>query len=108
MAQNTKEHFTRICFTEGAPSQVRSTIYMRKFFIHSFILFLFSNCRGDFVRHRKEGKGVMTCANGEIYSGDWVKNLRHGSGVCVWPDKVKYVETMHLDSLRFALRHKDY
>jgi len=31
--------------------------------------------------NKREGKGLMTYANGEVYDGQWLDDLRHGYGI---------------------------
>jgi hypothetical protein len=42
------------------------------------------------VRHKKEGKGEMSYGYGEVYTGEWVQDIRHGQGTYIWPTNVKY------------------
>jgi hypothetical protein len=37
-----------------------------------------SRYEGEFQKHKRHGKGVLTSATGDVYTGDWVCNLREG------------------------------
>ena len=39
---------------------------------------------------RKEGKGKLTYANGDVYVGNWSKGLRHGNGEYIWKSGARY------------------
>ena len=32
-------------------------------------------------KNKREGKGLMTYAHGEVYDGQWLDDLRHGYGI---------------------------
>ncbi len=32
----------------------------------------------------RRGAGVLTCRNGDVYTGDWAVNMRNGKGVCAY------------------------
>jgi hypothetical protein len=38
----------------------------------------------------KEGRGVITCAKGNKYEGDFKKDKKEGKGVYTWPSGMKY------------------
>ena len=38
----------------------------------------------------KEGYGTSKESDGEVYSGQWKEDCRHGYGVCVYPDGSRY------------------
>src|SRR3990167_1816952 len=40
---------------------------------------------------RKEGRGRLVYANGDLYVGDWVRGLREGQGEYTWKTGAKYV-----------------
>ncbi len=35
---------------------------------------------GDYVTDLKQGSGKYTYPNGDVYDGEWVNGLRHGNG----------------------------
>lgn len=39
---------------------------------------------------KKNGRGVMQFANGNLYDGEWKDDDRHGKGVHYWKDFSKY------------------
>ena len=41
------------------------------------ILFIFRKWKNN----KREGKGLMTYSNGEVYDGQWQDDLRHGYGI---------------------------
>ena len=36
--------------------------------------------KGDWKDNKKHGKGIMTSANGRVYEGDFIMNMRDGIG----------------------------
>lgn len=42
--------------------------------------------QGDVVQHKPHGKGVLTCADGRIYTGEFAKGEFHGAGQFVSPN----------------------
>jgi len=38
----------------------------------------------------RQGKGTMQSITGEVYEGEFKKNLRHGRGAITYPDNTKY------------------
>jgi len=49
-----------------------------------------SSYKGRWSNGVKEGKGVLTFANGSIYEGQFSKGLRHGYGKMKYPSGNEY------------------
>jgi hypothetical protein len=45
---------------------------------------------GQFKDTQRQGKGEMTFANGDKYTGDWVKGNRTGQGVHIFANGSRY------------------
>jgi len=41
---------------------------------------------GDFKGGKRNGKGKLMCANGDVYDGDWRDDKRNGKGKYTWAD----------------------
>ena len=46
--------------------------------------------RGELLEGKKNGKGILECANGDKYSGDFVDDFFNGSGELTFSEKSKY------------------
>lgn len=42
--------------------------------------------RGNFVRGQRDGYGAFFYMNGSQYTGGWSNNVKHGTGVYIYPD----------------------
>jgi hypothetical protein len=45
---------------------------------------------GDFIDNKRNGRGVMTWANGDTYDGVWKDDKTNGRGVMTWVSGSKY------------------
>ncbi|XP_059399804.1 ankyrin repeat and MYND domain-containing protein 1-like [Carassius carassius] len=52
---------------------------------------------GEFVNNLKHGTGVFTWPSGEFYKGSFFKDYRHGKGLYSWPDGSKYTGKFYLN-----------
>ena len=45
---------------------------------------------GEFQKHKRHGKGVLTTASGDRYDGEWINNQRNGFGIQTYADGSSY------------------
>jgi hypothetical protein len=46
---------------------------------------------GDWKRDIREGRGVQLYANGDVYDGEWCDDMRSGEGSLVYSDGSRFV-----------------
>ena len=67
---------------------------------------LIETYKGEWMKDKRHGFGIVEDTDGFSYVGEWYENMRHGLGVAVFPDETKLEGEWRNDDLVTDLKKK--